>query len=796
MERFLWQKDSSLLGLQDRKIKLLSCDIFDTLVFRTTLTPQDLFIYVGREAREKKLIIDGIEPEEFKQLRILAERKARQKKQQKNGTNEVNIYEIYDQIPLEIADKDKLLNLELEIEKKCLYLNSSIASLLQYYYEKGIPIVLLSDMYLPSNQLKDLLSFIGFDCSIVDEIIVSNEYGCSKWDKGLYHVLLNKYSHIKPEEIAHIGDTYFSDVENARSCGILSFYYRTREDKGTIYELERIKHGAIVPEILSLRKMAGNLSGEYSREKRFWFEFGATILGPLLSVFTEWVVDTAIDKGIKKIYPLMREGGIITKLVNNSLIAREITDIEVKPLYISRRSSYLPSLPSVNKKVIMDSILNQPWATVDAIFTKLKIENRFSEYRNVRISEASNIFLDSGKKLIDEILDYLCSEENIQKLRNMADMESSLLIEYLTTEYEVANQPFMTVDIGYSGSMQSALDSILKKAGYQCKSIHLVVISYINALNKILEGTDIRGFISEAVLDKSIITNNWTPGIIEVLMMEGIGSTLGYKKLDSGKVVPVLEHIEVEKLNLEEKAICQEGILTFQYLFINLLKQKPWLKKEILNQRRQLYWIISRFMEFPTYSEAKHLGDLYHENLFEEGDKLEKFCPDNLSKAVREKGPTSFLGTKRDNSNIWMAGVVERTLPNYFRLKLLRQIDNNGTLQSVVKLASIIHQKNINELIVYGAGQMGRELVSLLKQIGVKINCIVDKNRNLWGNLIEGVRVCSLDDALQSLNGTSQSNNTTVVIASVSFMKEIRDNLEQKSKKMGLKLDILDYSMS
>ena len=42
--KMLWQQDINLLNFHSDEIKLISCDIFDTLVFRTTVEPQDVFL--------------------------------------------------------------------------------------------------------------------------------------------------------------------------------------------------------------------------------------------------------------------------------------------------------------------------------------------------------------------------------------------------------------------------------------------------------------------------------------------------------------------------------------------------------------------------------------------------------------------------------------------------------------------------------------------------------------------------------------------------------------------------------
>lgn len=781
----LWKQDIYLLQLDNEEVKLVSCDIFDTLIFRTTVTPHDLFLVLGREAKEKGLL-KNIEPEEFKELRIRAEKKAQVIKEKEQGAFEANLYEIYDQMPFESVTKEELLELELNIEKKCLFLNPSIASLLRYYHEKGIPVVLLSDMYLFREQVEDLLASVGFDCAILDDIIISSQYLVSKWNKGLYQVLLDKYSHISPSEMIHIGDNYHTDVVNALKCGMRAIHYKSRQDTGSAFELERYRRSALLPEMFFLRKLAGQLSGEFEAGKRFWFEFGATVIGPFLSVFAEWVVDTAINNGIQRIYPLMREGAIISEFIRNSLRERENDDIVVKPLYVSRRSSFLSSLDDMNETVIKDYIMAQTWSPlVSGIFTQLKLDNVFEKYSNVKLPDTHEIIMESGKTLFQELTEYLCQPEIIKKIRETILYDQHLFAEYLIREYEMDRCPFITVDIGYNGTIQTIIDRVLHKLGCQAKSIHLLFAGKASNFDKILDGMDIRGYINEVVLGRPFFSNHWTPEIVEWLLAECVGTTVGYQQDGSGKIVPIMENSEKNYINKEEREICRQGMRAFQKLFLHLIQVKPWLKEVIDFQKKQLFEMsFLRFMEYPTVDEAKNLGNLYYEDSFR-GGLFEPYCPEHLNEMVRKLEPSVFLKQEKVNVNVWLAGVVERTYPNYSRMQLIKQADPNGNLLKMLELAQMVYRKNIKEVVVYGAGEMGKELVKTLKLLGIRMRCIVDRNSALWGNQIEDVTICSVDSVIEP-------NMPAIVIASCAFVQEIRNTIEQKCSQMGVQVDIFD----
>jgi predicted HAD superfamily hydrolase len=782
LKKYFWEKDDNLKLCLEREFKVLSCDIFDTLIFRTLSRPEDLFTSVAEEAILRGYLRIGLEPEEFRQMRVMADKAARRVNQ-----TEVDIYEIYDQLPVNIGNKEEILKLELKQEKKHLYLNPSVYSLLTYYHQKGLPIVLLSDMYLKRNQLKELLSSVGFDLNIIDELIVSNDCRKTKYGDGyLYGELINKYPLINPNEILHIGDNYHSDVQNAGKFGIKSIYYKPREDKENIVNLERIRTSMEIPEISSLRKLCCYLSEDTSsKQDQFWYRFGATVMGPLYSIFTEWVIENALQENIKNIYPLMRGGQVMSTFIENSLKEKSVTDISVKPIYISRRSSYLPSLPNINQEFIMNELLSIPWMTVGALFRRVKIKNCFEEFSEYKLPQTREFVLDHGKTLYDEIVAYLCNQENIQKLKGTQLQESELLMNYLNSEFDLTER-FITVDIGHAGTIQSSIENIIKKMDGNVQGCHLIAMGNDMTIPKLFKGIDIRGLISNAGVNGEIYhSNNWMPGILDELIRENEGSTVGYKRKADNRIEPILEELQGKEINKDEREICKKGMLEFQKMFLDLLRQKPWVKQGLLQQRKKLYWPILRFMEYPTFEEAKNLGNLFHENFHDEGETLETFCPESLEINVKELGPKEFLRKRRSSLLVWPAGIVGKVYPSYFKHKLLKHSNYSETSKKTMELADFIIDSNLKKVTIYGAGEMGRELVNLLHSFRVEIECIIDRNENLWGQMIEGIKIQSLDEALLL-------NTSIIVIASAAFYKEIKDEICNKCIKKNIKLNIID----
>ena len=107
---------------------VISFDIFDTLLRREVNNPSDIFTLVEQLYNNSSCIsISG-----FKQMRIIAEHKARKQ----SLTEETDLFSIYTQIPLEKGIRDKLMKMEMEVERKQLTAKSTIYKLYNYAHSK------------------------------------------------------------------------------------------------------------------------------------------------------------------------------------------------------------------------------------------------------------------------------------------------------------------------------------------------------------------------------------------------------------------------------------------------------------------------------------------------------------------------------------------------------------------------------------------------------------------------------------------------------------------------------------
>ncbi len=210
--------------IANENIKVISFDVFDTLLVRPFFFPTDLFFFLDREAANLLGTKDLVQ---FRQCRKEAEKTARVNAMSA-GREDVTFIEIYNVLkntgiyPDSVCDA--LMNKELELEERFCYARESALDLMKYAISLGKRIIVTSDMYLPAAFIRQLLIKKGFPEP--EHVFVSCEIGLTKSSGNLFNYVLQQLN-IKSNKMIHIGDNLHSDVRMARKKGIISIpFYR------------------------------------------------------------------------------------------------------------------------------------------------------------------------------------------------------------------------------------------------------------------------------------------------------------------------------------------------------------------------------------------------------------------------------------------------------------------------------------------------------------------------------------------------------------------------------------------
>ena len=216
---------------------------------------------------------------------------------------------------------------EMAVEAATLTVNPAVNALIDSLRAEGWTVKFLSDMYLPSAVLADVLRREG--CLVGDEeVIVSCEHGARKDTGTLYERVRSLYA---PAEWRHYGDNRRSDVEMARRHGVDAHHVATPFTDAERHVGSSADYRMQV--LAGLSRMGRVASGDDSAEARL----AADAVVPAYLPFVLHVVRDARSRGIGSLYFLNRDGFIMLEM------ARSLSDSgydtpALEYLYVSRRS--------------------------------------------------------------------------------------------------------------------------------------------------------------------------------------------------------------------------------------------------------------------------------------------------------------------------------------------------------------------------------------------------------------------------------------------------------------------------
>lgn len=184
--------DSQKFFLSFQDYKVVSFDIFDTLLKRNVSKPTDVFGYI-----EQKFGIEN-----FKQKRIEAERIARSQ----SFDSEISLMDIYNQYGIDYS------NVELQAESELLTLNQDMFLVFQEAV-KNKTVILTSDMYLPETFIVDILNREGI--TGYHKLYLSSTVGVTKNNGKIFDLIIEDLC-INRTDIIHIGNSFHSDYNIPR----------------------------------------------------------------------------------------------------------------------------------------------------------------------------------------------------------------------------------------------------------------------------------------------------------------------------------------------------------------------------------------------------------------------------------------------------------------------------------------------------------------------------------------------------------------------------------------------------
>ncbi len=450
-------------------IKLVVFDIFDTILSRPLLNPENIKDIVAQR-------IGGEAGSLYRQYRGMAEELARREKGQDIGIDE--IYACLHRLTgLSETFVEEMRKTEEMTEEASAEPRWEVVGLFREALNLGKPVVLATDMFLPRTTIERLLRKFGIEGWT--DLFVSGEIGLRKDSGALYEYILSKYG-LKPHQILVVGDDERSDTQIPCDMGA-SFLHVLRP-------VELARGLPRFSRLIAAHERSDDLNAQITLglvvRKNFApitytdfdpasfvqvtpYNWGYSLAGPLLTSFAQWLLERAQEDGVKRLYFLAREGRLMKEVYDHW-----IQGIPEAPrseyLVISRRAAGVAAIFRFEDIVEIAQTIYFPNTLENFLHTRYGLTLGEEQWQEVERTSGWHRY--SVVKVQNRKVEHLIPVLQLLQPEIMAraEQERSALIEYVKGKGLALDSRQAVVDVGYGGSVQGYLNRLLpqKLHGY------------------------------------------------------------------------------------------------------------------------------------------------------------------------------------------------------------------------------------------------------------------------------------------------------------------------------------------
>ena len=540
------------------EVKVISFDVFDTLVSRPFAKPMDIFVMLNKPFTQLFGIKSYVD---FASIRHNSEERCHKIwKSLKPGVEEPRLDDIYNEISSTYGyDREKLRiieQLEIQNEIRFSFPRKSGCELFELAKSAGKKVILVSDMYLPRSCIEAVLQKCGI--SGYDKLYLSNEYHLTKHSGRLYRVIARDLDGIaKGRQILHIGDNYDSDVKRAQEAGFDTQHFPAAiglfqgrnpgiytgksftkifdiADRYTDMNLSYYSYtglrcclAMVANKIFDFPFVSFNKNSDLNADPVF---VGYYVVGMHIFALARWLIQQTKDKGIRKIHFAARDGYLIKQAYD--ILSEGLEGVpESNYIRVSRKSFAIADIYSFADMHSVVQKLNYASQTPDSIFELFRpvmSEKSIEKYEKLSTSKKSSCnsrFVDKDQFaafMKDFYRDYL-ADADFESYRNAVKSHFA----------SVFAPEDVFFDVGYSGRVELVLNKLL---GFRIRSF------YIHSNNESLEKRCALGDIENTVFYdfKPLVT-----GVVrEHIISELAPSTIGYT-VENGVFEPVFDKFDM-----------------------------------------------------------------------------------------------------------------------------------------------------------------------------------------------------------------------------------------------------------
>lgn len=472
--------DYAKKSIMDPKIKVVSFDIFDTLISRPFYYPTDLFELMNSSFDK---ITNNSFNITFKKMRQSAEEFAREDMRRIGNNEDVTLSEIYASFEkhygISHENAEKMKKIESDLEIKFCTARKTGKELYEFAYELGKRIVITSDMYLEYDVVNEILRKNGYTKH--EQLFLSSQEKALKVTGTLFSKVL-KTLRIKPEKLLHIGDSWEPDIVSPGHLGIRTFFFpKAREAFENVINGIKTNNsawtekytGLPISDAGSARKSLGyrtmlsmvankffdnpfvsfDEKSDFNSDPRF---IGYYVIGMHCAGISSWIERTSNICDYKNVYFLARDGYLPMKAFD---IYIKWNGSKLKSYYLHASRTLTLPLMIKNKTDLYDLPVefknHNPLSICKMISFCINTQgDELNEKLAASGFNADKYFSDG--KTFQKFIDYVIKE--------LYDEDKLRSYQYTLKEYYRCIQDNSVLfDMGYSGRIQNAICDAINK---------------------------------------------------------------------------------------------------------------------------------------------------------------------------------------------------------------------------------------------------------------------------------------------------------------------------------------------
>ncbi|MCI8640126.1 MAG: hypothetical protein HFG41_13565 [Coprococcus sp.] len=287
---------------------VISFDLFDTLLMRQVLFPEDVFELVDYRLKKQGVVV-----EQFPEKRMSSEKKLAEKSPSlvEIYTYMRDVYHISGLIPEVTAELERQVDYELIIPRK------EVCDIFKEAVQRRKCVYIVSDSYYTKEQLAEFLN----KCGITEykDILSSCDYHTAK-TQSLFQILKDLAG---TSCCMHIGDDKKADIEHGEKNGIETCHLCSGIEllesagyMGMWHEIEsfsdKLKAGMFTARIFNSPFQFENENGKICITNIF--DIAYLFFAPVICDFIVWFYENVHKKKLLNIFFCARDGYLIKKL--------------------------------------------------------------------------------------------------------------------------------------------------------------------------------------------------------------------------------------------------------------------------------------------------------------------------------------------------------------------------------------------------------------------------------------------------------------------------------------------------